>query len=174
MKILKSQKGFSLIEILMVLILIAVLAAIAINAFVNFRPEAEAASISANLKVLRTGIAVQYSQMQMRCASPAGTFPPLVNLNNNDITSGATPCTIVQVPIESERKFVQGSIPIPLQNVSNTVIACVAGGPPDGCTRGDAVGCNGGAFTNQWCYNATTGEIWMDDDSTVGADYESL
>ena len=163
MKNMKSQKGFSLIEILMVLILIAILAAIAINAFVNFKPEAEAASIAANLKVLRTGIAVQYSQMQMRCGSPAGTFPPLINFNNNNITFGATPCTGVQVPIASEARFVQGSIPIPLQNVSNTIIDCFAGGD---CVR-DAAGpgpaCDGTAvYTNQWCYNSSTGDIWMD------------
>lgn len=172
MKKLKSQRGFSLIEILMVLILIAVLAAIAINAFVNFRAEAVTASIQANLKVLRTGIAVQYSQMQMRCGSPAGIFPPLINLNNNNITFGLTPCNLAQVPIESERAFVQGSIPIPLQNVTNLVIDCFAGGD---CVR-DAAGpgpaCDGTAtYTDQWCYNSDTGEIWMDSADPVRESY---
>lgn len=162
----------------MVLILIAVLAAIAINAFINFRPEAESASVAANLKILRTGIAVQYSQMQLRCASPAGTFPPLVNLNANDITSGGAPCTGGaggQVPIASEAQFVQGSIPVPLQNVSNVVLACSPGVAPSGCTRGDAVACDGtGVFTNRWCYNAATGELWMDDNPATAPNYEQL
>ena len=175
MKNLKSQRGFSLIEILMVLLLIAVLAAIAINAFINFRPEAEAASVAANLKIMRTGIAAQYSQMQMRCQSPAGTFPPLVNLNANNITTGATPCTVVQVPIVSERAFVQGSIPVPLQNVTNLVIGCTPGTPLS-CARGvDGVACDTTAvYTNQWCYNPTTGEFWMDDDPATAPAYEQL
>ncbi len=159
----RSQKGFSLIEILMVLILIAVLAAIAINAFVNFRGEAVAAALQANLKIIRTGIAVQYSQMQLRCASPAGTFPPLVNLNNNNITSGAAPCTGVQVPIASEQAFVQGALPIPLQGISNVVIDCAAGGD---CVRDANIpgpACNGTAvYTDRWCYNSATGDFWMD------------
>lgn len=160
MKLFKSQKGFSLIEILMVLILIAVLAAIAINAFINFRPQAENAAIQANLKVLRNAIAAKYGQMQLSCGTATGVFPPVINLNANDITSGATPCTAVQIPVLSERAFVQGNIPIPLQNVSNVVIDCTAGGD---CIRGDANACDGTAvFTNQWCYRPTTGEIWMD------------
>lgn len=160
----------------MVLILIAVLAAIAINAFINFRPQAENAAISANLKVLRNAIAAKYGQMQLMCGSATGVFPPLLQINNNNITVGAgAPCTAVQIPLASEQAFVQGTIPVPLQNVSNVVIACVAGVPPDGCTRGDAVACDGTAvFTNQWCYRVGTGEIWMDDDPAVAPNYEAL
>ena len=170
MRIAKSEKGFSLIEILMVLLLIAVLAAIAINAFINFRAEAESSALKADLKILRTGISAQYAQMQLRCATTPGTYPPLANFNANDITTAASPCTTVQVPIASERAFVQGSIPIPPQGTSKTVIDCtVAGGAA--CTRGDgAMACDGtGTFVNKWCYNTTTGELWLDADPNVNS-----
>lgn len=175
-KMNRNEKGFSLIEILMVLILIAVLAAIAINAFINFRQEAQDAAVAADLKILRTGIAVQYSQMQLRCAKPPGTFPPFANLNANDITLAGAPCTNVQVPITSEAKFVQGSIPIPPTGTSNAVIDCQATGGL-ACARGaDGMACDGTAvYKEQWCYNSTTGELWLDSAKTdhAGTLYEA-
>ena len=159
---IKNQRGFSLVEILMVLILIAVLAAIAINAFVNFRTEARESALRANLRVLRSGITTQYAQMQLRCATNPGTFPPVLQINNNDITVGlGAPCAAGQVTVESERKIVQGSIPVPPMGNSATVLAC---GAPGDCTRGNGTACAtaGATFTNQWCYNTATGEIWLD------------
>lgn len=167
---LKNQRGFSLIEILMVLVLIAVLAAIAINAFVNFRTEARDAALRADLKVLRTGIATQYGQMQLRCGGASGAFPPLANFNANDITSGATPCTAVQVAVASERAFVAGAIPVPPYNTTNTNTVLQCGVPAGDCTRGNAVACAsaGATFTNQWCYNVATGELWIDSGASDG------
>lgn len=159
-----NNLGFSVIEILMALILLAVLAAIALNAFVNFKTEARDAALRADLKILRTAIGAQYGQMQLRCNTNPGTFPPLVNINANNITNAATPCTTVQVATASERKFVQGSIPIPPHGTINTVLACAAG---SGCNRtGDCI--NGAAsYSNQWCYNVLTGEIWADTASYI-------
>lgn len=160
----KNQRGFSLIEILMVLILIAVLAAIAINSFVNFRGTAQTASLQADLKVLRTAIGTKYAQMQISCATAAGVFPGVAQLNTNNITTGAAPpCTAVQIPVLSEQTFVQGTFPAPPQQAAglNTVIACT--GAATGCTRGNASACDSTAtFTNQWCYNPASGDIWLD------------
>ncbi len=158
----KNKRGFSLIEILMALLIIGILSAIAITTFINFAPEARQASLESNLAILRNAIAAQYSQMQLRCDTLAGVFPPFANLVANDITLAATPCTAAEVPISSERSFVQGLIPVsPYTSPSvNTVIDCTAG--PGDCVRGDATSCNGVAFTEQWCYDPTTGEIWLD------------
>lgn len=155
-----NQRGFSLIEILMVLILIAVLAAIAINAFINFRVEARDAALRGNLSVLRKAIAAQIGNLQLRCGADALAFPNLAALNANNITAAGNGCTAAEVATVSEQSFVQGTIPVPPQGIVNTVIACAGAG----CTRGDATKCDGaaGAFTNQWCYNTATGEIWLD------------
>ena len=170
----KNQRGFSLIEILMVLVLIAVLAAIAINSFVNFKTEAADGALRADLKVIRTGIAVQYAQMQLRCSGVAGTFPPFANVLANDITSGGAPCTTVQVAIASERTFVQGAFPVSPIGTLATVINC--SGAATGCTRGNNTSCTAGAvggFTNNWCYNPANGEFWVDDDPAAGVNYEA-
>lgn len=170
-----NQRGFSLIEILMVLILIAVLAAIAINAFINFRTEAREASLQGNLKVLRTAIAAQYAQMQLRCGSDAAAvgYPTLASLNNNDITTGASGCTLTTEVPDSDKRFVQGAIPVPPMGTIATVLAC--GGAGD-CIRGNATACAsaGATFTDQWCYNTATGEIWLDDNPAVLPDYEAF
>ncbi|MCB0420777.1 MAG: type II secretion system protein [Bdellovibrionales bacterium] len=162
------EKGFTLIEILMVLVLVGILAAVAINSFINFRDEARTAALQSNLAAVRAGIAAQYSQMQLRCNAATGTFPPTANLVANNITNGATPCTTAQVTIATEREFVSGGIPVSpwddTQPPQNTVTDCVAtGGGGAACTKGDATGCGGAAtFSEAWCYNPGTGDFWMD------------
>ncbi len=171
----KNQRGFSLIEILMVLVLIAVLAAIAINAFINFRTEAREAALRGNLKVLRTAISAQYAQMQLRCGSDAALvgYPTLASVNNNDITTGASGCTLTTEVPSADRQFVQGAIPIPPMGTTATIIAC--GGAGD-CTRGNATACAsaGVTFTDQWCYNTASGELWLDDNPAVLPNYEAF
>jgi len=159
---LKTQRGFTLIEILMVLILIAVLSAVAINAFINFRTEARNGALQSNLAALRAGIASQYAQMQLRCGTSPGVFPALTSLQANSITNGASTCTTTMVTVESERAFLQGaSIPNNpwSQPLANTITDCSGGD----CVIGDATFCDGTATaTEAWCYNPGTGEIWAD------------
>ena len=51
-----------------------------------------------------------------------------------------------------------------------TVIACV--GAATGCSRVDATGCGGAAFTQGWCYNVGSGEIWPDSRNNGTAPFE--
>lgn len=159
-----NSKGFTLIEILMVLILISVLAAVAINAFVNFRKEAKDAALRSNLAALRAGITAQYAQMQLRCGEDSDAYPPIANLTANDITSGGAPCTTTEVDLANERKFVQGEIPESSFSdpPTNEILEC--GNPAGDCTRGNGTGCSAATFSDKWCYNPASGEIWSDSD----------
>jgi prepilin-type N-terminal cleavage/methylation domain-containing protein len=163
---ISTQRGFTLIEILMVLILVAVLAAVGMNAFINFRTEARNAALQANLGALRAGIMSQYAQMQLRCGTNPGTFPAATSLTANSITNGASTCTIGMVTVASERAFVQGSIPgNPWSpTLANTITNCATAGG-NACVKADAgpMYCDGTAVaTEAWCYNPATGEIWAD------------
>lgn len=170
----RRDQGFTLIEILMVLILIAVLAAVALNSFINFKNEARDAALKSNLAALRAAIAAQYSQMQLRCGTVAGRFPTKDSIVANSVTHNAgadNDCdAATEVTIASEQAFLQGGIPdnpwsdkddLPL----NEIIDCSTGG--GNCIRGDATRCTAGAFTSHWCYNPATGEIWSDGPDTT-------
>ena len=157
-----NKRGFTQIEILKDLVLVAVLAAVAINAFVNFRTEARDAALQANLAALRSAIAAQYAQMQLRCDTNPGVFPTLQSLTTNNITDGNSTCTTTMITVASERVFIQGGIPNnPWDSpLSNTITDCSAGGD---CVLGDTTYCDGtGTATEAWCYNPATGEIWAD------------
>ncbi len=81
-----KQEGFTLIEILMVVLVIGILATIGITQFVNFGGDAKTAALKANLATLRNAIAAQNGLERIRCGKTSSAFPTLLNLRNNDIT----------------------------------------------------------------------------------------
>ena len=58
----KSKKGFTLIELMIVVAIIGILAAIAIPAFVNYVKRSKTSEAGANLKSLFTGAAAYYER----------------------------------------------------------------------------------------------------------------
>jgi prepilin-type N-terminal cleavage/methylation domain-containing protein len=60
-RILKNQRGFTLIELVIIIILIGLLAGVAIPRFVNLRSQAIIASAKANLDGGRAGISLNFA-----------------------------------------------------------------------------------------------------------------
>jgi prepilin-type N-terminal cleavage/methylation domain-containing protein len=174
-----DQQGFTLIEILMVLLLVAILAAVAITQFSNYTPEAKNSALKSDLQVIRQGIATQFSQERLRCGVTTNAYPPLDTLVANDITGGATPpCTAAQVTMSTDRRFTaSGMPPNPWgPNQAITVVACSG----TGCTNKVTYNCAGtarAATDDGWCYNVTTGDFWANsarndgNNSTTGNEY---
>jgi prepilin-type N-terminal cleavage/methylation domain-containing protein len=112
---IQNRKGFTLIEVLMAVLLIAVLATIAITQFTNFARDTKNAATKQNLGILRNAIQRHFGMMRLRCqvsGANANSYPALVTLQSNDITAGASPpCTTTDVPETSDRYFVVGGIP---------------------------------------------------------------
>lgn len=150
-KIFKSQTGFTLIEVLMVILLIAILTYMGITQFTNFAADAKDATVKANLQILRRGIAAQNAQMRLRCGYSGTSFPGATSLSANDITTDTTICTTAAVAT-SDRKFVSGSIPAnPWGTAQSTSIVTTTAAKSSGtCSAAD----------DGWCYNQNTGEIW--------------
>lgn len=163
-----NQRGFSLVEILMVLILVAILAAIGINAFINFRTEAREAALRGNLNVLRKAVTAHIGNLNLRCGTNATTYPRFDSFTANDITVGTSGCAAGEVPA-ADRPFVQGAIPVsPFGTAPGTILECGTTGGD--CLRGANLGCvAAAAFSNNWCYNQATGEIWIDSSASDAA-----
>lgn len=140
----RRRNGFTLVEVLIVVVIMAVLAATIIPQFSDSSKDAKISSVKFNLHTLR-------GQIETFKAHHSGIVPALGTLaeltSKTDVAGaiGTTPGTHIYGP------YVREIPDNPFTN-SNTVTA-IASSP---ATGGDVT--SGGG----WLYNKTTGEIWID------------
>ncbi|MCM2282522.1 MAG: type II secretion system GspH family protein [Bdellovibrionaceae bacterium] len=168
----RKQTGFTIIEMLMVILLVAILSAVAIPQFLDFRTDARDAATNAALGAMRTGIANMKGMMILRCGAAATAWPTTAALTANDITTAGGNCTAVQVANAADRRIVADTL-MPENpwgpNQARTVTECVGAA---GCDPTDATDCLGAAYdpnvTDGWCYNPTSGQIWANSANSTG------
>jgi prepilin-type N-terminal cleavage/methylation domain-containing protein len=69
-----KQKGFTLIELIIVIVIIGILAAVAIPKYEDMREQARTATLKGQLGAIRSAIAIQYARNAL---NGAATFPTL-------------------------------------------------------------------------------------------------
>jgi len=142
MKTMQRREAFTLIEVLIVVVIMAILAAAVIPQFTDSTKDAKASTVKFNLHTLRSQI--QLYRTHHGGATPSGTLAELMTSTDSSGTQG------------SGANFPYGPYlrEVPLNPFNNSKAVKVITNDP--AQAGDVTGSNG------WLYNATTGNIWID------------
>ena len=137
----KRQAGFTLVEILIVVVILGILAAIVIPQFTQASESAKASSLSSQLQTIR-------SQIELYQIEHNGTYPDLTGTNPWE---QLTQATTVSGDVEATGDFGPYLQQPPRNSFNNaTAVAIDDSNSPPEHTASNDVG---------WVYNSTTGQI---------------
>lgn len=85
---MKNQSGFTLIELIMVIVILGILAAVAVPKFVDLSGNANASACKANQAAIESAAAIAYAQ---NAASGSASFPTDMLTNTNYYARGEVP-----------------------------------------------------------------------------------
>jgi MSHA pilin protein MshA len=129
-KLQRSQTGFTLIELVIIIVVLGILAAVAIPRYVDMVSEAKKSACKGSLGGLRSGISIFYANTAL--TTNTATWPPIDSVRTTGVVmANAIPKNPYQLDASAPDSVVTG------------------------VTKGTTVGARGG-----WAYKPTTGEVW--------------
>jgi len=146
-----KNKGFTLVELLIVIVILGILAAIVIARFAGATKESKEANLKGNLRSMRSSLEIY------KANSNAGIYPPLLD----DLWKG----TNTDV---NSKTFLERIPQDPFYKKKTAYAASIAFDPNEAATDRDAKISGGGG----WAYDSQTGRIcgnYKSTDTTPGA-----
>jgi len=130
-RILNSHAGFTLIELVIIIVVLGILAAVAIPKYQDITAEAKESACRGSLANLRSGITIYYANQAVKSGS--AEFPPYDSLVKDGVV------------------MLNGSPKNPYQRDDRAPDSIVLTAKAKGKKQGNWGG---------WAYNPNTGEIW--------------
>lgn len=143
----------------MVILLLAILAAVAIPNFQDFRTESRDAAVQASLGGVRAAIAVARATIALKEDTGVPLYPTFVEMQLNAY-NGSHP--IMNALASQNKKIMDGSAGFPVNAWSLITIPLNQQASVFDCsyTAKPNVRSTGGQLNFGWCYNHTSGEFW--------------
>lgn len=147
----------------MVILLLAILAAIAIPNFIDFRTDAKNATTYGALGSLRAAIAIGMASIQLKedPTIPSPKYPTILEMQANrfDVSHPNLSATAIQDPAQG----------IPANPWSISTLAPQFKNSFQPCTIAKSIVLSvSGEDKRGWCYRETAGEVWANSDLNGG------
>ncbi len=126
----RDQRGFTLIELVIIIVILGIISAVAIPKYVDMVSEARKSATKGALGGLRSAVSIYYANTAL--TTNTATWPPIDSVRTVGVVMAQS---MPKNPYQPEA------------NASDSIVT--------GVTKGTIVGARGG-----WAYKASTGEIW--------------
>ncbi len=159
----KHRVGFTLVELVMVILLLSILAAVAIPNFIDFRTDAKNASAQGSVGALRSAISISLAAIQLKedPTVPTPKYPTILEMASNAFT--------LSHPVLSGTFIMSPSSGIPKNPWSLSTVAPLFQTSVLNCNVTKTLIFSTTALDFRgWCYRETTGEIWANSNLNSG------